>query len=601
MSIRLIFNNKTSRQKYLDMKRIIVASIAVLMILISCENEEGDIKPNKLSASDGFTVGCIHIEFEREENITVMIERREKGTENWIILSGGVGSTSFDDNEKYTEGGMPPGKVFEYRVRNDMGDNTEYSEIEEGFAFNYVPVNELEINSTVDYKDDLSNSLKWNAGNHNSFINESEIYFNVCRSSDSLGNYEVVATVGEDRSYIDIIPANERGGNIYYRIDIFYKYKVLNFRGATIWYETSPLSGTIHNASYDQGGNPIASYTSVNLGQITASTQGGITQLLEKKVNGILYLGIMDNAGAAGYGIPKLYSFNGSSWQNEWSTNPPNEFNKINYAIGTSSHYLAGIHGSLYVYEWNGSSWSTNLTPDNLGQADAPAQVSIEVDNDNIYMAISQYPDYNLQVLKYAGGEWDTIGGDQSGIIASGNIYNVSLEKSGGELYLYYLIDNTLNIKHLIGTTWETDLTWTKDNIASIDIARSSSDLYFIIGTVDAVYRGGVYKVTSSTNAEEIVSYATDDWFQFPLSIAIDSEDNLIVSSMKFVSAEIFYPYLNLYNGTDWQTISGDFSDGMDPVSVGTMGTDIIYVYGDASSENASGDPTAIKSKKLTK
>jgi hypothetical protein len=334
---------------------------------------------------------------------------------------------------------------------------------------------------------------------------------------------------------------------------------------------------------------------------LAESTQDGITQLSEKNVNGTVYIGLINNAGATGYGTPMLYSLNGTTWQNEWSSSPGNEFDEINFAIAGSSHYLAGIQDSLCVYEWNGSSWSENLTPDNLGQADAPSQVSVEADNDDLYLAITQYPDYDLQVLKYNGSAWDTVGGDANGIIASGNIHDVTLEKIGGQLYLHYLIDNTLHIKHLDGMSWSTDLSWTKDNIADIDIAKSSSDLYFISGSNNSTYRGGVYKITSSTAAEEIISNATEDWFQFPLSIAIDSEDNLIVSSMNFESADSFYPFINVYNGTEWKTVSGDFTLGMDPVSLCALGTDIIYVYGDAASENASGDPTIILSKKMTK
>lgn len=584
------------------MKRIIILTFSILCILISCDKEEGDQSPKNLSASDGFYVGCIHIDYEKEQNVTVQIERREKGTSNWETLSGGISSTSFDDNEGYSDEGMPPGMVFEYRIRNDMGDNTEYSEIEEGFAFEYVLINNLEISSVVDYKDDLINTLKWNEGNHNSFLNESEILFNVCRSNDSLGTYQVVATVGEDRSYTDIIPSAERGNNVFYRIDIFYKYQVLNHRGATLWYETEPLSGTIHRASSD-GGNPVVSYTTTDLGQIAASTVGGITQLLEKNINGTLFLGLINNAGATGYGTPELYSLNGTSWQKEWNINPPNEFDEINYAIATSSHYVAGVQGSLYVYEWNGSSWSNNLAPDNLGQADGPSDIAIEVDNDdNLYMAITQYPDYELQVLKYNGSTWDTIGGDANGVIAAGNIYDVTLEKIEGVLYLYYRDDNSLHVKHLNGTSWETDLAWTKDNIADIEIAKNGPDLYFISGSAGSNYRGGVYKVTSNTTAEEIVSNTTDDWFQFPLSLTIDTEGNLIVASLKYNElTNSFFPFLNLYDGKEWKTISGNFSDGTDPVSISAIGTEIIYNYGEASSENATGDPTTVKSKKMTK
>jgi hypothetical protein len=136
----------------------------------------------------------------------------------------------------------------------------------------------------------------------------------------------------------------------------------------------------------------------------------------------------------------------------------------------------------------------------------------------------------------------------------------------------------------------------------NLDFALSSSDLYFISGSSNAIYRGGVYKVTSASTAEEMISNDTDDWFQFPVSLTIDSEDNLAAASMYYdESTTSFYPYLNVFDGTEWKTVSGDFSDGMEPVCVSAIGTDIIYIYGDAASENAIGDPTVIRSVKLSK
>ena len=103
------------------MEKIILFSISILLIITSCDKEEGDQKPKNIDASNGFYVGCIHLEYEKEQNITVQIERREKGTTNWETLNGGVGNTSFEDNQGYLDEGMPPGVVFEYRIKNDMG------------------------------------------------------------------------------------------------------------------------------------------------------------------------------------------------------------------------------------------------------------------------------------------------------------------------------------------------------------------------------------------------------------------------------------------------------------------------------------------------
>jgi hypothetical protein len=585
------------------MKKIIFLTFTVLLFPFSCDNEEqGNPKPKELNATDGFAVGCIHIDFEKDPLVnSVILERREKGSEEWQIITG-TGLTSFEDNSGYPNTGMPPGKVFEYRIKNDWPDDAEYSEIEEGYAYDIIPVTKIEINSNVQWDNKTINTLTWNEKNNGTFINESEILFDIYRSDDSLGTYTKVGQVGEDRSFTDELSATMLGTKVYYRIDVYYKFYLNLPSGGNHFEWTTPVGGTIKGVSTSQGGNSTIDYTVATLGQVAQASQDGITQLLEKNVDGTIYLGLINNAGATGYGVPELYKLNGTTWQKEWSSNPLNEFDEINYAIASSNQYVAGINGSLYVYEWNGSSWSNNLAPDNLGQADGPNEVAIEVNNDNLYMAIEQYPNYDLQVLKYNGSTWDTIGGDVNGIIASGNTSEVTLEKIGSSLYLHYIIDNTLHVKHLDGVSWITDLDWTKDNIANIDFALSSSDLYFISSTSNSTYRGGVYKVTSATSAEEIISNTADKWFQFPLSLAIDTEDNLIVASMNYdESTTSFYPYLNVYDGTEWKTISGDFSDGTDPSCVSALGTDIIYVYSDATSENANGDPGIIRSKKFSK
>ena len=571
------------------MKRILILSVLVLMIISSCEKKDEETQsPANFSASDGTAVGTVYIDFELTGNSeSVEVYRKEKGAPDseWQLVMG-TGTPYFDQNGYYGTG-LPQGKVFEYKIRSCCGDQNKFTEIDEGYAYEIIPVTSIEITPLNN-----TNFLVWNEGNNESFLNDVEIRFDIYRSEQTDGPFEKVGTADHDRSYTDNLQSEPelQGKSLYYRIDTwFYPF------------EQSFAEGTIIESSGGSGGNSTITYNSLDLGQIASSMQGGISQILEKNVDGTLYFGVINDAEATGYGKPELYRFNGSSWQNEWSTVTPNVFNKIHYAIASGSHYVAGVYDSLCVYQWNGSAWSENLTPDNLGQADSPSEVSVEIDNDNLYMALTQYPDYDLQVLKYTDDGWDTVGGDVNGIIASGNIQDVTLEKIDGGLYLYYLIDNTLHIKHLNGTSWETDLTWTKDNIADIDIAKNGSDIYFISGSSNSIYRGGVYKITSATTVDEIISNSSEEWFQFPLSIAIDSEDHVVVASLYFESATSFYPFINVYNGTDWNTVSGDFSDGIDPVSISTNGTDIYYIYGDASSENASGDPTIVKSKKLSK
>lgn len=63
----------------------------------------------------------------------------------------------------------------------------------------------------------------------------------------------------------------------------------------------------------------------------------------------------------------------------------------------------------------------------------------------------------------------------------------------------------------------------------------------------------------------------------------------------------IIFPYLVLYDGSQWNTVSGDFSDGFDPIAVSTTGTDIFYFYGEENGQTGSYQTTVLKTKKLTK
>ncbi|MGC9341823.1 MAG: hypothetical protein ACP5E3_03910 [Bacteroidales bacterium] len=584
------------------MKKLLFFILSILLIIISCEKEdEGFPIPNDFTVSEGFAVGCIHIEFNKDPDVSsVILERREKGSENWQVITA-TGLSSFEDNHGYPNTGMPPGKIFEYRIKNDWPQNAEYSQVEEGYAYEIIPVTEIEITSNLQWDDKTLNILTWNEANNGSFINESEIFFDIYRSEDSLGNYQKVGQVGEDRSFSEELPADMKGTKVYYRIDVYFSFELNLPSGGNHWESTTPVEGTVVGSPVNSGGNPILDYTMTDLGQVASSVQGGIPQILEKNVNGSVFLGLINEAGATGYGVPSLYRLNGSSWTNEWTADPPNEFNEIHFGIASGSQFVAGIDDSLCVYEWNGSAWSDNLTPSNLGKADSPSGISIEIIDEELYLAIKQYPNYELQVLRYNQGDWQPIGDNENGILASGNILDLKLENIDGTLYISFLEENTLHIMHFNGTSWENDLSWTKDYIADIDIAMGSSGLYFISGSSNPVYRGGAYKVTSSTTAEEIISNLSDEWFQFPLSLAIDSEDNLILSSMNFESAESFYPFINIWDGVEWKTLSGDFSDGIDPVSIVAQGTDIIYIFGEAASENGVGDPTRLMSRKFTK
>jgi hypothetical protein len=216
-------------------------------------------------------------------------------------------------------------------------------------------------------------------------------------------------------------------------------------------------------------------------------------------------------------------------------------------------------------------------------------------------MAIKQHPDYYLQVLKYNGSAWDTIGGDASGIITTESIFNVQIEHIDGTLYLSYVTDNSAHIKRLNSSEWSDVLNWTREYIGDIELAQNGGDLYFIAtSNAMASYPGGVYKVTSTSSVENLIP-SENYWFIDPIGLAIDTDGNVILTSTKVESEDIIYPYINIYDGSSWKTMSDEFSSGIDPVAISAINTDIYYMYGNASSEDSNGNPTEIESKKYTK
>ena len=339
---------------------------------------------------------------------------------------------------------------------------------------------------------------------------------------------------------------------------MYFRFELNLPSGGNLWESTAPIEGTIVSSESNTGGNPTVDYTITDLGQAASSSLGFIHSLETKEIDNTIYLGAIIDAGANSIGKPALYKLNGSSWQAQWPSlpNPDIGFTRTSFAINS----------------------------------------------DKSYMAIEQAPDFDLQVLKWDGmSAWDTIGGDVNGKIATGSIFESKIENIDGTLYLHYLQNDILNIKHLDGTSWTTDLEWPQDHLTDIQLDKNGSELYFSSNTLSINFDGGVYRVTGTSSVENIIPNDAE-WFELGVfSFTIDSEGSLIVSSMKVESAELHYPYINVYDGTEWKTISDDFSDGTEPTGIESIGTDIYYIYGDATSQGQWIDPTILKSKKYTK
>jgi hypothetical protein len=494
------------------------------------------------------------------------------------------------------------------RTHSDGTSFSDYSKEITGYAWEALPAELTEVSRST-ASSNIQITINW--ANYND-ISELEnllgVEYEIYRTkTDDLSDFILIdtheeaigpqASLATNYTYVDDSYQLDANKTYVYKVKTRYRYDYTNTNGD---YRQSSYEVEGVSMEESDSGEPTIDYTASSLGVVASSTSGSITQLEDKYIDNNLYVGAIIDAGSSGYGKPALYQYTGSAWQEMWPSLPDVSFNKISFAVGSAVNYMAGISDSLCVYMWDGADWSNNLTPDNLGKTESPSSVSIATLNDELYMAVKQAPDYELMVMKYTGSNWETIGGDASGIIDA-NAFAPKLQNLEGTLYLTYTHNDNIYIKHLNGTTWATDLQWTHVNAGNIKIAKSSAALYFMIGESGSGYLGGIYKVSGTSSADELVSNTTHEWFYSPYDLTVDTDGNLIVASTKYESQTLIYPILSVYDGSAWMNISGDFSNGIDPVTVHAIGTDLYYLYGDATTEDALGYPTSISATQFVK
>lgn len=596
------------------MKKLATCLILIATImLISCEEQTISV-PADFTASQGTYIGVVHIAYGNSDGQGLVYRFNEDNAE-WEEISW-TWSNQWDDNGwSLPNNKLIPGKEYRYKMRVYVeGEGEEFSDYSQeitGYAFKAIG-SEISSLSRENNGEDVDITINWTNPNDLSNIkNLQDIYYDIYRTEDgTLADYQMIKSVYSsfnngnpqyEWSYEDtwLDPSK----NFTYKIITRYMYNFTDVNGDyrdNIYYTVDGTSVEDTVGGGDGQGNPVMEYTATDLGQVHNSSTGGIIDLKMHNVDGTLYVGLIGDASI--YGSPQLYQYSGSSWQNVWTTLPQDiEYEDIEYALTSTHSYLAGVRDSVSVFEWDGSAWSANLTPDNLGQVDSPSDVAIASLNDELYMAIKQHPDYNLEVMKWDGTAWNNIGGDTEGIIATGSISDMVIENINGVLYLHYIIDNTLYIQHLNSGTWASDLTWTQDYITNVHLVEDAGTLYFSAGSNSiATYSGGVYQV-SGTNAVESLIPDGAEWLLDPMDIGIDSDGSLVIASINYESPTSIYPYLSVFDGSEWKTISADFTGGMDPVALSTIGTDIYYIYGDAATENGAGDPTSLQSMNLVK
>ncbi|MEE4197891.1 MAG: hypothetical protein V2I54_09610 [Bacteroidales bacterium] len=590
------------------MKKLIALIIIIATItLISCE-EDPDT-PADFIASQGTYIGVVHLAYGELDGQALVYRFNEDNAE-WQEISW-TWSSNFDDNGVHLpDHYIVPGKEYRYKMRvyeESQGDEfSGYTNEITGYAYKGEPT-EITSISRENSGDKVNITINWTNPNDLSEIkNLQYIEYWVYRAEDgNLSDYDYVvkreqmvtspSDIQYEWSYNDnsLDPAKTYS----YKIETRYRYNYTTSNGDYRDNEYYVIDGT--TVEEDDSGNdenPVVNYTTTDLGQVLAATSGNtVFDPKDKVVNGTLYVEAISGSAAAG-GTPSLYKLNGTSWQEVWTCSDLNQTMSSQFGVSSSGDsYLLGSDASTTVYKWDGS-WTDIGLPENHD-----GLYGLEVFNDEVHLLIEDGG--VLQVHKYNGTNWAQVGTD----IASGSIFNKSLESINGNLYVTYIMNDVLYIKHLNGSSWDSDLQWEQEWLADIELAHTGSQLYFSSGSASTSFDGGVYRVNSSTTVENLIPEEHETWFTLgAFDLTIDNEGNLIVASMKYEYADesqtslINYPHLNLYDGSEWKTLSGDFTDGIIPVTVSAIGTDIYYVYGEKASETATHDATVLKAKKLT-
>jgi len=597
---------KSVKMTFLTKPSFRVHFILVTFIVFLFSGCEKQLKtPGNFNVSQGSYLGVVHFSWDPVSGAqNYNIERQDPVSSEWIDAATTSGNAVDDYGFNLPDNKIVVGKHYKYRISagsSDKDDSGYINSNQEGWT--YVP---QQVVVTASFETNGDVTVNWTEPNLLSQLqNFTSAEYKIYRKNASVQNFVSAGTTLGETSFTDTSP----GDDPQYKVEAKYHYIFQNMD----WGSDNGMAILESGISIATGGGPgIVSYTPTDLSII--SSTAGIYFVESKTYNSLQYMGAIKDADAAGYGIPAIYKLNGISWQAIGGTYPENIMNEtslgvMNFAVDDSHTYLAGLsHDSLYIYAWDGNSWSDNLTKKNMGLNDSPSGIDIESISNTLYLAATLAPDYDLKVLKWSGSDWVTVGGDANGWIEKGeDIFNLGMENIGGTLYMIYSTKNsdynsTVHIKHLSGTNWSNDLDWTADNVMGLKLAgNGATSLYFTSKSQKPVeFSGGVYKVLSSTSIENLIS-SSDTWFLEPFNPTVDSDGNLFIASTNLVSASEIYPVIYSYDGNNWSKLSSDFSDGIPPVAIHASGTDIYYAFGDGTNQTTWYAPKALKSVMLSK
>lgn len=592
-------------------KTIFSLLLPLAIILTSCEELD---YPAEFTASQGTYIGAIHLAYsdvEADDWIQYVLYRFDENSANWIEITW-TEVTQWDYTGYDLGNGVIPGKEYRFKMQAHT-NKTSFSEFSgevTGYAFDPEPcvITSIVSEGEGDY---ITNSIYWENPNDLLDIqNLVDIEYHIYRAEETApDDFEKVYTHIESvlhGSGTSGIAYNYSAEDDYvdadipyiYKVNTAYRYLVVDNYGNHNESNLLEVDGSSSEPSGGNQGNDPITYTTTDLGQvISAGTNNTIFDPKDKMVDGTLYLCAIDGNPVTG-GTPLLYTFNGSAWEEVWTCSELNETQYTRYGVASNGDsYVLGSNGAGTVYKWDGANWTDLGLPAGLN-----GYYGLEVFEDEVYVLV-EFGDV-LQVYKYNGSDWAQAGADIAS--GTGSLYN--LESLNGSLYVTYAIGDVLYIRHMNGSSWDTNLQWEQEWLADIELAHTGSELFFSSGSASAGFDGGVYRVTSGTTVENLIPEGHETWFTLgAFDLTADSDGNLVVASMKWEYTDasqtelINYPHLNLYNGSEWKTVSGDFTDGILPVTVSASGTDIIYVFGDKSTETELHDATVLKAKKLSK
>ena len=580
------------------MKIVKVISMLTLFLIFvtSCQKDEQLSTVSNISASQGTYFGVVHITWSPVSGATYYNVER-KGADGEWISAGSVAEPPFDDyGYGLSDNKLVEGAKYTYRISsasNDADDSQFSDPSGEGWIYELQPT-ELQAGR----QDDGTIIVTWSDPNQNQ-INQTNLlgYRYIVKrryeNETSFTDLFTTANIGtvQNLSYTDASVAKDK--KAYYKIQGWYEYGYKNMDYGTsdeYWIKD-------YIETQESGGSLQANYTVTELSSIPRASDGyGFVML--KNINNEIYAATIAKPAL---GNPVIYKLSGTSWQNISSSYPDGlqkNYLRISICGDGTNLWVGGVSDSAYVYAYN-SGWSGNLAKGNLSLTNQPDDLLIEYAQNTLY-ALCDHDD-KLEVYSYAQNNvWNS-----EAIIenSSVGVTNLEFKVFNDQLYVYYLIINTesnstLKIKHYEVTSWQTDFEADYDYFNSVKVYVDNSDvIYFTSQSMEpAIWQGNVFKVTSSSTAEEMVS-SSNTWLTFPKDIDYDDMGNPIVLYYKIISQTNAEWHLAVYENGEWKNVAGDFSNRLGPADI-ESNNGLYFVFGDGT-DLVNSYPATLKAIKL--